>query len=147
MITKARMAYNVARLGVNVHVANGRTDDILLRIMKGEAIGTKFVAHKKISTYKRWIADSEGYAKAVVYINAGAEAALAGAHGARSLLLVGITRLQGHFEKGDMIKIMNEAGIVLGIGQARYNSLKAVERMGLKNQPPLVHYDYLFLNN
>ena len=78
-------------------------------------------------------------------INKGAEASLM-SDKATSLLPVGITNLEGNFKKGDIIRLLNEEGEQVGLGIAEYSFEKAKERIGKKNQRPLVHYDYLSLN-
>ncbi len=146
MVTKSRMASKMARVGVTVHVANGKTDDILLQLISGKKVGTVFVPAKVKSGVKRWVAHSEGYAKGAVIINNGALEALAGMGKAFSLLPVGITKVEGNFEKGDIIKIVSETDELIGVGVAGYNSEKAKSRMGQKKQPALIHYDYLYLS-
>jgi glutamate 5-kinase len=146
MITKSRMAYDMAQMGINVHIANGKKDGVLIQVMNGEQVGTRFVASKTASPVKRWIAHSEGFAKGKIVVNAGAVQALLHTEKASSLLPIGIVKIEGHFEKGDTVRIADESGKYLGVGISRYNSEKAQSRIGLKNQPPIIHYDYLFLN-
>ena len=146
MVTKSRMASKMARVGVTVHVANGKTDNILLQLMEGKKVGTVFVPAKTKSGVKRWVAHSDGYAKGAVVINNGALQALIGGGKAFSLLPVGIVKVEGNFEKGDIIKIVTEAGDFIGVGVAGYASYKALSRLGQKKQPALIHYDYLYLN-
>lgn len=145
MITKFHMAQKVAQLGIAVHIANGKTENILSRVLNEEVINTRFVPHKTASGKKKWIAHSGNYAKGVVQINEGAKAALNAAK-ASSLLPVGIIRIKGEFQKGDIIKLIDEREKQVGLGIAEYGSDKALERIGQKNQKPLIHYDYLFLN-
>ncbi|QCR23557.1 glutamate 5-kinase [Pontibacter sp. SGAir0037] len=145
MVTKCHMAHKVAQLGIAVHIANGKTDNILPQLLQEEVINTRFIPKKNASGKKKWIAHSESYANGVVQINEGARAALTSAK-ATSLLPVGILKVTGTFQKGDLIKIIDDAGKQVGIGMAEYSSDKASERIGQKNQKELVHYDYLFLN-
>jgi glutamate 5-kinase len=63
-----------------------------------------------------------------------------------SLLPVGVLGIEGQFQKGDIVQIIDEAGQPLGLGIAEYGVEKALERLGQQHQRPLVHYDYLFLN-
>ncbi len=146
MITKARMAHKLAKVGVTVHIANGQKENILLDLMAGKAIGTTFAPHKSASQLKRWVANAEGFANSKVTINQGAHDALLKPGKAISLLPVGIVKIAGHFEKGDVVSIIAESGKPIGMGVAKYGSTKAQERIGQKGQPPLVHYDYLYLN-
>lgn len=145
MITKSHMAHKIAQLGITVHIANGKTTDVLPRLLRRDVINTCFTPVKKASGKKRWIASSENYAKGIVQINEGARQALSSSK-ATSLLPVGITGISQDFKKGDIIKLVDESGVTVGLGIAEYNSDKAVELIGQKNQKALIHYDYLYLN-
>jgi glutamate 5-kinase len=144
MLTKCSIAHKVARLGISVHIANGKTADILPKILNESAVHTCFQPSKKASGTKKWLAHAQA-AQAVVHVNAGARAALLAPGQATSLLPVGITRIAGDFQKGDLIRLVDEAGHALGLGLAEYGADKARERLGLHGQRPVVHYDYLFL--
>lgn len=145
MITKSTMAHKAAQLGISVHIANGKKEDVIPRVLKGEIIHTHFIPSKNASGRKRWIANSENYAKGVVLINEGAKTALLSPN-ATSLLPVGVIRIDQSFKKGDIIRLVDEDLHQIGLGIAEYGSEKASELLGKKNQKPLVHYDYLFLN-
>lgn len=145
MMTKSTMAQKVSRLGIAVHIANGTTADILPRLLKEEVLNTYFVPQKIASGKKKWIAHSENYATGLVRINDGAKAALTSAK-ASSLLPVGLIAVEKDFKKGEIIRLIDEAGLYIGLGIAEYGSEKARERLGVKNQKALIHYDYLFLN-
>ena len=144
MLTKCAIAHKVAGLGISVHIANGLTDNILPDILNETAVSTWFEPGKKASGTKQWLAHAPA-AQATVQVNAGARAALLAPGQATSLLPVGITAIVGDFQKGDLVRLTGEAGQVLGLGLAEYNSDKARERLGQHGQRPLVHYDYLFL--
>jgi len=145
MLTKCHMAHKVAQLGIAVHIANGKTENILPKVLNQEILNTRFVPNKTASGKKKWLAHSDNYAKGVVQINAGAKAALTSAK-ATSLLPVGIVKIAGNFQKGDIIRLLDENEKPVGLGIAEYSSDKAQERLGQKNQKPIVHYDYLVLN-
>lgn len=145
MVTKCHMAQKVAQLGIAVHIANGKTENILLQLLNETVENTRFVPSKTASGKKKWLAHAEGAAKGGVQINPGAKAALTSAK-ATSLLPVGIIQITGDFQKGDIIKLIDENEKPVGQGIAEYGADKARERLGQKNQKPLVHYDYLFLN-
>ena len=145
MMTKFTMAQKVAGLGIPVHIANGKKDKILLDIINNKAVGTIFTPKKNASSIKKWVAHSEGFTKAVIFIDAGAEKALA-SEKPTSLLPVGVIKIEGEFKKGDLLKICNKSGKQIGVGRAQYNSEKARTSMRKKNEKALVHYDYLFLN-
>jgi glutamate 5-kinase len=146
MMTKCNMAHKVAGLGIPVQIANGKKDGILLDILADKQTGTLFIPKKNTSSIKKWVAHSEGFTKATIYIDAGAEKAL-GSNKPTSLLPVGVTKIEGSFKKGDLLKICNHSGKQLGVGRAQYNVELASEAISQKSGKALIHYDYLFLNN
>jgi glutamate 5-kinase len=146
MITKCYMAQKVAQLGIAVHIANGNTENILARVLDEDVVNTRFTPNKTASGKKKWIAHSGNYAKGVVQINEGAKAALTASAKASSLLPVGVIQIRVGFQKGDIIRLIDEQEKQVGLGIAEYHSDKAAELLGQKNQKPLVHYDYLYLH-
>ena len=144
MITKSNMAQKTARLGIAVHIANGTKDNILIDVLTDQASHTRFVPNKKASEKKKWIAHSEKSATGVVKVNAGAKNALI-SNKATSLLPIGVTNILSDFKKGEIIKLIDEADTLIGLGVAEYGADKAKEWIGQKNHKPLVHYDYLYL--
>lgn len=147
MGTKTTIARKIADEGIDVFIANGKTDNILLKLLdkKADVICTRFVASTdEVSSVKKWIAHSQGFAKGEIHVNENAAKALTGDK-AVSLLPVGATKIEGDFEKDDIVKIIDHAGHSLGIGKAQYDSAKSRELLGKKNQKPLVHCDYMYL--
>jgi len=147
MVTKCGIANKLSQLGITTHIANGKQEGILVDLIRGAARGTKFSPHKDSSGIKRWVAHSEGYEKGTVYINEGAKKALLSSEKANSLLPIGIIKIEGKFEKGEIIKICDEKEESLGLGMARYDYKTAENLLGKKGQKPLVHYDYLFMKD
>jgi glutamate 5-kinase len=84
--------------------------------------------------------------KGKVVINEGAKNVLLSPTKAHSLLPVGILKVIGNFKKGDIVRIVDEKEREVGLGLARYGHKKAKEVLGAKNQPPLIHYDHLYLH-
>ena len=147
MLTKTTIARKIADQGIEVIIANGRRENMLLQLLdkKTDVISTHFVASaSEVSSVKKWIAHSEGFAKGEIHVNENAARALSG-ETAVSLLPVGATKIVGDFEKDDIVKIIDQQGILLGVGKVQYESGKAREILGKKNQKPLVHCDYLYL--
>jgi glutamate 5-kinase len=147
MLTKTNIARKVADEGITVIIANGKRDNILPELLRegSTMICTKFIANaKETSSIKKWVAHSDGFAKGEIVINAGAKTALLG-NKASSILLVGVTAISGDFEKGDIVKILDEQGNPLGVGKVQHDSEKARQHIGKKGPKPLVHYDYLYL--
>lgn len=147
MGTKTTIARKIADEGIDVFIANGKRDNVLVHLMenKAEIPCTHFVASKEsVSSVKKWIAHSQGFAKGEIHVNANAVAALTGEK-AVSLLPVGVTRIVGDFEKDEIVRIIDDQGKQIGVGRVQYSSGKAREVMGKKNHKPLVHCDYLYL--
>ena len=147
MLTKYHIAKKVAKGGINVHIANGLNENTLLRIMntEEEIVHTTFLSDKKKSSnVKKWISYSESFAKGELVVNDGARNALLSSQ-ASSLLTIGVVSVGGTFEKGDLVKIKDESGHLIGIGKSEYNSEKADKFKGNKTKKAIVHYDYLYL--
>ena len=148
MLTKTNIARKVADEGITVIIANGKRDNILVDLLQqpDDTVCTRFIpSTEAVSSVKKWIAHSDGFAKGEIHINRGAEEALLGPK-ATSILLVGVTRIIGDFEKDDIVKVINEEGVQLGVGCAGYDSTEARELIGSRDKKPLVHYDYLYLD-
>jgi len=147
MLTKTTIARKIADQGIEVIIANGRRENMLLQLLdkKTEVVSTHFVASEsEVSSVKKWIAHSEGFAKGEIHVNENAAKALTG-ESVVSLLPVGATKIVGDFEKDDIVKIIDQNGLSLGVGKVQYDSGKAREILGKKNQKPLIHCDYLYL--
>lgn len=148
MLTKCSIARKVADEGITVIIANGKRDNILTELLAtgSTSVCTRFIpSDKPVSSVKKWIAHSEGFAKGEVHINKGAEIALLGPK-ATSILLVGVTGIAGEFEKDDIVRIINEEGVQIGVGCTGYDSREAVRLIGQRDKRPLIHYDYLYLD-
>ena len=48
-------------------------------------------------------------------------------------------------DKDDIVKIIDFNGAMIGVGKVQMNNMKANEVLGKKNQKPLIHCDYLYL--
>ncbi|HLP04214.1 MAG TPA: glutamate 5-kinase, partial [Paludibacter sp.] len=147
MLTKTTIARKIADQGIDVLIANGKKENILLKLLdkKGEEVCTLFAASSdEVSSVKKWIAHSKGFAKGEIHVNENAAKALAGEK-AVSLLPVGAVKISGEFEKDDIVRIIGPNGHSIGIGKVQYDSQKAQAVLGKKNQKPLVHCDYLYL--
>jgi glutamate 5-kinase len=145
ILTKCQTAEKIAGMGIPVHIANGRTEDIVLKVLAGDQLGTRFPAKKLTSNFKKYMAHAYEEPKGKVVINDGAKAILH-SDKAKSLLPIGITKVEGKFKKGDIIRIVDEKDHEIGLGLARYGVKKAKEVLGMKNQKPIIHYDHLYLH-
>ena len=145
MHTKFSISKKVSKLGITTFIANGKRPNIILDIIKDDFIGTKILPKKVASNIKKWMAFNELSEKALVYINEGAAVVLCSTEKVSSLLPVGIIKIEGAFKKGDIIKIVDEAGKSIGMGVAQYGVEKALEYLGKNGKKALVHYDYLLI--
>ena len=154
MITKILAAKRAAGSGASTVIAWGREPDALLRLTRGEAIGTLLVAQTaKHQARKRWMADHLQLRGAVT-VDAGAAAKLRDE--GKSLLPIGMTGVEGEFSRGDVIAVRDAAGIELARGLANYSSAEArllcrkpsaeFERLlGYAAEPEMVHRDNMVL--
>jgi glutamate 5-kinase len=148
MITKILAAKRAAGSGASTVIAWGREPDALLRITRGEAIGTLLLAPtQKNQARKRWMADHLQLRGAVT-VDAGA-AAKVRAEG-KSLLPIGMTAVEGEFSRGDVIAVRDSAGVEIARGLANYASAEArllcrkpsadIERLlGYVAEPEMIH--------
>ena len=154
MITKILAAKRAAGSGAATVIAWGREPDALLRLAKGEAIGTLLVAQTaKHQARKRWMADHLQL-RGHVTVDAGA-AGKVRTEG-KSLLPIGMTAVDGEFSRGDVIAVRDPQGIELARGLANYSSSDArvlcrkpsseFERLlGYAAEPEMVHRDNMVL--
>lgn len=148
MVTKHRIARKVSDEGIEVIIANGRRENILADILITHnplTPCTRFLPSRNpVSSLKRWIAHSDGFVKGTVRINEKASQSLTSSK-AVSLLPVGVTGIDGDFEKDDLVKVVDESGVTIGIGRVSCGSEEAARLIGIHGCKPLIHYDYLYI--
>lgn len=150
MITKCRIARKIAAEGIRVCIANGRRSQILLDLITqpDSTLHTEFLpSQDSVSCVKKWIAHSAGFAKGIIHINQSAADALCNEGKAVSLLMVGVTDVEGDFEEGDIVSIVNPDDCEIAVGRSAYDADEARRLKGHHDVRPLVHYDYLFLTS
>lgn len=148
MQTKSNIARKVADEGITVIIANGKRDHILTDLIQHpeQTLCTRFIPSKEpVSSIKKWIAHSDGFAKGEIHLNDCASQLLS-SDKATSILPIGVTRIEGEFEKDDIVRIIGSNGQPIGVGKANYNSQQAREVMGKHGKKVLVHYDYMYLS-
>jgi glutamate 5-kinase len=119
MVTKIEAAELATRSGTEVIIAPGNEPDIILRVTGGEPLGTRFPTQfSRVESRKRWILAEA--AQGEVRIDDGAARALV--NGGKSLLVVGVTEVAGHFKRGASICILNREKQEIGRGIANYKS-------------------------
>jgi len=147
MQTKYGIARKVASEGIRVIIANGKRERILTDILLTECpvVHTEFIpSQQNVSSVRKWIAHSQGFTKGNVTVDAKAASILQGPTAA-SLLPVGVTAVQGEFEEGDIIAVLDSNGHRIAVGRSAYNSEEAVNSCGKHGLRPIIHYDFLFI--
>jgi len=129
MPSKFQAARIVTECGECMIVADGRTPDVLPRLLGGEELGTLFVpSQKKRSGKSRWI----GSARPVGAITIDDGAARAIVERNKSLLPAGIVKVDGEFSKGDVVEIRDARGKALARGLSNYPAKDVVRILGRK---------------
>lgn len=144
MLTKGNLAIKMADLGVDVCIANGKKENILIDLIDGKAKGTFFESKKKKAPTKQWLATSERFSKGKIFINEGAKQALL-ENDAASLLPVGVIKIEGEFEPKDIVSVIDEQGEAIALGRIDYNTENAIETIGKNGLKALIHYNYLYI--
>ncbi|MCG7844161.1 MAG: glutamate 5-kinase [Methanomassiliicoccales archaeon] len=125
MKTKINAARIAMGSGTNTVIANGRERDVILRIVKGEQLGTLFSANAMYTNRERWILYASPRGK--ISVDAGAEKAL---KDEGSLLPCGITAVDGRFKAGDVVRIGTFAKGVVNFPSGEIMQLKAACEKG-----------------
>jgi glutamate 5-kinase len=154
MLTKVRAAARAARSGTLTLIAAGREPGILQRLAADEPLGTRlYPVCKPFAARKRWLA-GRLQARGRLTLDAGAVSVLREA--GRSLLPVGVTRVDGHFGRGDLVVCLSPDGGEVARGLVNYsaeesrriigqpsNRIEAL--LGYIDEPELIHRDNLVL--
>lgn len=154
MRTKIEAAELATRAGTALVIALGAEPDALLRLARGEQLGTRFAPHgTRLDSRKRWIM-AEKVRHARLIVDAGAAAALVGK--GRSLLPAGVRGVEGEFRRGQTVAIHSAGGGEIGCGLVQYaahevariaggqsSSIEAA--LGYSYGPEIIHRDDLVL--
>lgn len=139
MHTKLQAASTVTNSGANLVIASGAETDVITRIAQGASIGTTFMAAQNVQkARKRWIAFSKKI-KGKIYIDDGAKLALL--YKGKSLLGVGVIRVEGEFKKKDAVEVLDTQAGVLGCGVTNYSYEELKGACGKKFEKEIIHRD------
>ena len=120
MLSKIEAIDRATRLGIPAIIANGKKRDIVLSILNGEFHGTFFYPRKdKLKSRKYWLRYSTR-SRGKVIIDEGAVKAIL--KNGKSLLPIGVIKVEGNFKEGDVIEIVDENGKIIGKGITYYSS-------------------------
>jgi glutamate 5-kinase len=153
MTTKLEAARVAARGGASTVLCNGRTRDVLLRVARGETVGTLFVAGNRMASRKHWLAFTTR-TRGELVLDDGAVRAIV--KRGKSLLPAGIQETRGKFGIGDPVACVDVRGREIARGLVAYAS-EAVARiaglptrkipqvLGYSNGGEVIHRDDLVL--
>lgn len=141
MATKIQAAKIVVRAGIPLVIAPGRQSGVLAQVLAGADAGTLFLASAgKLRGRKRWIAFFH-HPKGALFVDTGAKLALC--EKGKSLLPPGVTRCDGEFGAGDVVRICDPNGTEFARGIAKFSAAEV--RSGKLARVELVHRDDLVI--
>jgi glutamate 5-kinase len=153
MITKVIAAKRAARSGAHTVIASGRESDVMLRLARGEPLGTLLVSETQaLTARKQWLADHLQL-NGKLTLDRGAVRAL---REGKSLLPIGVLAVQGEFERGAAVACVTGDGKEIARGLANYGSSdsRRIARhasqdiediLGYIDEPEIIHRDNLIL--
>lgn len=130
MATKLAAARIATEAGADMVICKGSASRPVTTLLDGARYS---LFHRRTSpkkARKNWIAGALD-PKGQIVVDKGAQSALLKG---KSLLPVGILRLSGQFDRGDLVQIINAEGIELGHGLAGYATAEAEKIKGQKSQ-------------
>jgi glutamate 5-kinase len=154
MLTKILAAKRAARSGARTIIASGNEPDVLVRLAGGEPIGTLLTTQTTpLAARKQWLADHVQVAGGLK-LDAGAATALRSR--GRSLLPIGVSSVEGEFERGAVVTCHAPDGAEIARGLTNYSAsecrriagrpsseIEAI--LGYVDEPELIHVDNLVL--
>ncbi len=141
MITKIQAAQLATRSGTRTVIARGTTPNVLTRILDGETLGTTFEpTATHLESRKRWLLAEQARGRLVIDTGAIHNLQSKGA----SLLPIGIVRVEGEFERGDIVVVVDEANQPIAHGLANYGSqeLALIGRRHSRDIVDILEYTY-----
>ncbi|MFN8639326.1 MAG: glutamate 5-kinase [Dehalococcoidia bacterium] len=126
MVTKLQAARVATSSGTHVLLAHGLEPDIVLRAAGGEAVGTHFLPRgDRVESRRRFLLSGLPV-RGRILVDGGAARAIS--TGGSSLLPAGIVAVDGAFERGDVIQVVDADGRHIASGTANYSAVD-VERI------------------
>ena len=133
MITKIEAAKIATNSGCAVFIGSGESPAQLRDIIYGNnAQGTFFApTGLELSERKKWLAFFPA-PKGILTIDQGAEEAILMKGG--SLLAIGVSKIEGDFEKSDVVEIKNQAERIIARGITRFDKDELLSIQGKQNE-------------
>jgi len=143
MKTKLEAARIAMNSGIPCIVANGKTKDILLKILRGEAVGTIFLkSQSTLLAKKRWLAFGTK-PRGKVYVDDGARDALI--NKGKSLLCPGVVNAEGKFQARDVVLVVDREGREFAKGVVNYSKEELQDLKGARGRQEVIHRDNLVI--
>lgn len=131
MATKLKAAKKASLFGIGTVIVNGRLPTVLHRLFDGEELGTYFLpATDRMTAKKHWIAFTKK-PRGKLFVDDGAKRALM--EMGRSLLPSGINGVEGGFDRGDAVRLCDQAGVEFAKGVINYTLPELLRIMGKKS--------------
>ncbi|MEY2341846.1 glutamate 5-kinase [Acidithiobacillus sp. IBUN Pt1247-S3] len=128
MRSKVMAATRAARSGTSTIVASGHEPEVLLRLQRGEVLGTRFHPQiPKLTARKRWLL-GQLRPTGTLQLDAGAARVLRDK--GSSLLPVGVTAVEGVFQCGDLVSCCDPEGREIARGLINFASAEVLARLG-----------------
>ena len=154
MRTKISAAQYAARSGANTIIASGAEENILHKIAQGETVGTLLAANNEpLSARKQWLANQLKISGRL-FLDAGASKAVQ--QSGVSLLAVGVSKVEGNFQRGEVVSVINDDGKEIARGLVNYAAKESLQIkgetsekfegiLGYVDEAELIHRDNLVL--
>ena len=142
MATKVQAARLATSGGTPVVIANGDEPDVLVRLARGEELGTLFPAQvDRMESRKRWML-SRLAVRGRIVVDAGAARALR--RDKKSLLPAGVREVDGTFERGEAVDICGPDGERIACGIANYgrDEMEAIRGLRSERIAEALGYEY-----
>ena len=133
MESKIKAAKICSFSGISMVIANSRKKNVLSSIIGGNEIGTFFKPStaRKVKSIKKWIAFGVR-TRGSITLDPGAEEAVV--KKGKSILPVGITDLEGKFNRGDTLKVFSAGGILIAKGISNFSNEEIKKIMGMNEK-------------
>jgi glutamate 5-kinase len=132
MATKVQAARLATSGGTPVVIVNGDEPDVLVRLARGEELGTLFPSQvDRMESRKRWML-SRLAVRGRITVDAGAARALR--RDQKSLLPAGVREVDGAFERGEAVDICGPDGERIACGIANYGRDEVEAIRGLRSE-------------
>ncbi len=132
MITKVEAARITTSTGIPCVIANGKTQNVLSKIIRNDDVGTLFPSRTdRLVAKKCWIVFSS-QSRGKVIVDPGAKDALI--KKGKSLLPSGIVGLEGKFKAGDVVSVVDEKKKEFAKGMSNYSATELEKIRGCQTR-------------